>query len=106
MAFRDGGGAGRIRDRLHRVRAALRGIRHRRGESLAEMGRLRRQRRRKRDNRDLACHVAEHPDHLAKFQYSVLQTFAPGTDPNLVVAAERRFKLCLDSVNNGVNGNY
>lgn len=26
------------------------------------------------DNRDLARHVAEHPDHLAKFQYSVLQS--------------------------------
>lgn len=58
------------------------------------------------DNRDLARHVAEHPDHLAKFQYSVLQTFAPGTDPNLVVAAEGRFKLCLDSVNNGMNANW
>lgn len=58
------------------------------------------------DNRDLARHVAEHPDHLAKFRYSVLQAFAPGTDPNLVVAAEGRFKLCLDSVNNGMNANY
>lgn len=51
-------------------------------------------------------HISEHPEHLASFRYSVLQTFAPGADPELVRYAERRFKTCLDSVDHGMNDNH
>lgn len=54
----------------------------------------------------IARHISEYPDHLASFQYGVLQTFAPGADPELVRYAERRFKMCLSSVDHGMNDNY
>lgn len=57
------------------------------------------------DNTGLARHIAEHPEHLSSFQYSVLQTFAPTTDPELVLAVENRFKKCLDSMKHGMNDN-
>lgn len=54
----------------------------------------------------IARHISKHPEHLASFRYSVLQTFAPGADPELVRYAERRFKTCLDSVDHGMNDNH
>lgn len=57
------------------------------------------------DNTGIKAHIHEHPEHLASFRYSMLQTFAPSTDKHAVLYAEHRFMKCVDSVQHGMNDN-